>query len=528
MKKNIIIWFALLLLFANCEDPDKGSNFTVMEGNPIANYLDSEGTYREWCDLLKRLDLFNALNLDGTSTCFVPKQEAFRRYMDKNGYASVNDIPTDVATYLVKYHIISTRDYLTRNFPNGKLRDTTESGDYLITEYSGGSTIWVNGVAKIVQQDIACTNGHVQVISEVLEPVMETVWGKLQQEQRYSIFKEAVSLTGYDQKLDRIRQQGNSGREYSTLFVVNDSVFNAYGVEDIDGLKNLLNCNTTDYTDVSNPLNQFVGYHILNALYSFNDLANYETTNMPNGKKEKILYPIGDRQTALIEDISGQLIINRENGGGTVLDLSRMNYLLRNGVVHEINNLMMPFEPAPITFVFEFTDYEHVPPFASVSNYRTTVSGNFSTVLDPEIFKDYMRWESVPQGAAYVTYKVWYGTWNVGSGFPSGSEANFLYADQLAVNTGNIGWIEINTPVIIKGKYKLKIRTPIGPTRGTYQVFFDGEKAGSPLVAEGGYSNKTHELGDFEFRETKKHVVRLASVKSGIIELDFIMFEPIK
>ena len=203
MKKNIIIWFALLLLFANCEDPDKGSNFTVMEGNPIANYLDSEGTYREWCDLLKRLDLFNALNLDGTFTCFVPKQEAFRRYMDKNGYASVNDIPTDVATYLVKYHIISTRDYLTRNFPNGKLRDTTESGDYLITEYSGGSTIWVNGVAKIVQQDIACTNGHVQVISEVLEPVMETVWGKLQQEQRYSIFKEAVSLTGYDQKLQR-------------------------------------------------------------------------------------------------------------------------------------------------------------------------------------------------------------------------------------------------------------------------------------------------------------------------------------
>lgn len=130
------------------KDPDKGSNFTVMEGNPIANYLDSEGTYREWCDLLKRLDLFNALNLDGTFTCFVPKQEAFRRYMDKNGYASVNDIPTDVATYLVKYHIISTRDYLTRNFPNGKLRDTTESGDYLITEYSGGSTIWVNGVAK--------------------------------------------------------------------------------------------------------------------------------------------------------------------------------------------------------------------------------------------------------------------------------------------------------------------------------------------------------------------------------------------
>lgn len=139
-----------------------------------------------------------------------------------------------------------------------------------------------------------------------------------------------------------------------------------------------------------------------------------------------------------------------------------------------------------------------------------------------------MRWESVPQGAAYVTYKIWYGTWNKGSGFPSGSDANFLYADQLAVNTGNIGWIEINTPVIIKGKYKLKIRTPIGPTRGTYQVFFDGEKAGSPLVAEGGYSNKTHELGDFEFRETKKHVVRLASVKSGIIELDFIMFEPIK
>ena len=211
-----------------------------------------------------------------------------------------------------------------------------------------------------------------------------------------------------------------------------------------------------------------------------------------------------------------------------MLDLSRMNYLLRNGVVHEVNNLMLPFEPKPITFVFEFTDYEHIPPFASVSNYRTTVSGNFSTVLDPEIFKDYMRWESVPQGAAYVTYKIWYGTWNKGSGFPSGSDANFLYADQLAVNTGNIGWIEINTPVIIKGKYKLKIRTPIGPTRGTYQVFFDGEKAGSPLVAEGGYSNKTHELGDFEFRETKKHVVRLASVKSGIIELDFIMFEPIK
>lgn len=527
--KIYFILCALLLLMVNCEDPDKDSNFAVIDGSPIAAYLDSEGeSYAEWVVLLKRLNLFNALNLNGSFTCFVPEKAALRRYLDKRGYATVEDIPLEEASYLVRYHIISSFNYSTRSLPNGKLRDTTESGDYLVTEYVGGSAVTVNGVAKIVRKDIERTNGFIQVLSEVLEPVTETVWGKLQQEERYSIFCAAVALTGYDKKLDRVRQEKNSGREYSTLFVVNDSIFRAFDIVSLDGLKSALNCTGENYMDVTHPLNRFVGYHILNALYSYNDLANYEMTNMPTGKKQKILYPVGNSQTAVIEDISGKLFINKGNGGGTLLDLSRMNMLVRNGVIHEVDNLMLPFEPEPITFVFEFTDFEHVPPFAAVANYRTTVNGSNSTVLDPEVFKDYMRWESVPQGAAYVTYKVWYGTWNIGSGFPSGSEANFLYADQLAVNTGNIGWIEINTPVIVKGKYKLKIRTPIGPSRGTYQVFFDGEKAGSPVVAEGGYSNKTHELGDFEFKETKKHVVRLASVKSGIIELDFMMFEPIK
>lgn len=527
--KIYMLLFAILLLMVNCEDPNKNTDFAVMDGSPIAEYLDSHGErFSDWVKLLRRLDLFNALNINGNFTCFVPENGAVERYLAKHGYRSVDEIPEELARILVRYHIISSFSYSTQMLPNGKLRDTTESGDYLITEYVKGSTVWVNSYGRIIEKDIVRTNGYIHVISEVLEPVTETVKEWLQAGQRYSIFLEAVKLTGYDLKLDRVRQEGNGGREYSTLFVVSDSVFEINGIGSIDQLKNHLGCHSEDYTAVGNPLNLFVGYHILNALYSYNDLANYEMTNMASGKRQKILYPVGNRQTALIEDINGVLIINGKNQGGTLIDLSRMNFLLRNGVVHEVNNLMMPYESEPITFVFEFTDYEHIPPFAAVSNYRTTIAGNFSVELNPEIFKDYMRWESVPQGAASVTYKVWYGTWNKGEGFPSGSEANFLYADQLAVNTGNIGWIEINTPVIVKGKYKLKVRTPIGPSRGTYQVFFDGEKAGSPLVAEGGYSNKTHELGDFEFRETQKHVIRLSSVKSGIIELDFMMFEPIK
>ena len=90
-----------------------------------------------------------------------------------------------------------------------------------------------------------------------------------------------------------------------------------------------------------------------------------------------------------------------------------------------------------------------------------------------------------------------------------------------------MGWVKIQTPVIVKGTYKITIRKFRWGTRGKAQVYIDDEKLGKVLDFSGSGDAEYTVLGNKTFPENARHWVKLVSLKSGDTEVDQLTFEPV-
>lgn len=126
MRKNLIIsgLCLLCLLFVNCTDPFAKEEFVAYEEQPIGLYLETVPEYSDWVKLLKKADLFNAVNISVKYTCFLANNEAVGRYLQQKNpnWKSVDDLTEDEAANLMKYHIIPGADYAFP-FADGKNRN---------------------------------------------------------------------------------------------------------------------------------------------------------------------------------------------------------------------------------------------------------------------------------------------------------------------------------------------------------------------------------------------------------------------
>ena len=210
MKK--IYYIAVLILSAlflgACSDKDAGSGvFAEAEDVPVSTYLaqDEEGRFTVWVELLKKADLYNALNISGSNTCFVPTDEAMKKYFTSNNISGVSAISKDDAKILIKYHTISGKSITHSSFVDGVIPDTVASGDFLsISIREGGlSQIYVNDEARIEKLSIKVSNGVIHILETALTPITETVYGKLSKD-KFSIFRSLVDATGDNARLDLI------------------------------------------------------------------------------------------------------------------------------------------------------------------------------------------------------------------------------------------------------------------------------------------------------------------------------------
>ncbi|KAA6317336.1 hypothetical protein EZS27_032489 [termite gut metagenome] len=68
--KNLLFICSIIWLIS-CSDSHEDSITSVTDGLPVASLLeDSPRTFSLWTDLLKRADLYNAMNLDVDYTAF--------------------------------------------------------------------------------------------------------------------------------------------------------------------------------------------------------------------------------------------------------------------------------------------------------------------------------------------------------------------------------------------------------------------------------------------------------------------------
>lgn len=516
MKK--IAYYIILLLSFNlmsCEDPNADSDYAVREGEPIGSYLEKDDRFSDWVSLLRRTDMFSILNVKTTFTCFVPTNDAVKTYLDLKGYKSPDEITQDEAVYLVKYHTLNGSEFPTKLMTNGKLSDTTASGDYLVTQYQGINII-VNNYTRIAQRDIKVLNGYIHVLDKMLNPATNTIWGSVSANPRYSIYTGAIQKAGLEQKLSTIERLYTGGKAFITAMIVPDEVFRATGMNSVQDLIDEYSPNRNDYAERSNPFYKYVAYHLLAGMQSYNDLVDFD-----KGKNSKNIETLANNELMMTEDVNGTLVINRDTAQKQYIHLvdSVYNRQAINGMYHEIDHVMPVFSPPLLTVKIELTDKNYYPEYASISFYR---SGGGTYDLDSEKFP-FVRWQTIPEGGGTVQYHR-----------RTGWSAALDYSDIVQSNLGAIGWVEFDLPAIVKGKYRVTINNHHAPTRGAYQFSFDpkngdsGKNIGAPVDFHNtGYAGKKTTLGIVNFTENSTHVFRATVVKSGLMELDYILFEPV-
>jgi transforming growth factor-beta-induced protein len=111
-----------------------------------------------------KADLAGTLSGTGPFTVFAPTNEAFETLFMQLGVSGIADLTKDQLTPILLYHVVSG-NVLSTQLTTGDVN--TLNGSLLVNV---GSSVTLNGSAKVILADVQGTNGVVHAIDKVLLP----------------------------------------------------------------------------------------------------------------------------------------------------------------------------------------------------------------------------------------------------------------------------------------------------------------------------------------------------------------------
>jgi uncharacterized surface protein with fasciclin (FAS1) repeats len=506
----------LLGLLSSCQDTPVEAGFEDMIDFTIYDYMADSAAFSSFlaiCEaggIARTLSAYNPENLK--YTLFLPDNEAVDRFIEESDrFSSLQELLSDAAyaSSLSRYHVVDI-DINADDFPFGALPEYTLSGDILTVSFvveEDTSYYLINNQAPVVLPNVEASNGWVHVISEMLKPVVSTTYDWLSLNGGYSIFLEAADATGFSELLDLNIKDENETRRPFTLFVEHDSVYNRRGITSFEDLAARISPEDENYTSLTNPLYNFVGYHLLTDIHFMDDFAedntNYTTySDIPlnvNGMGLDILINKGKMVFDTL--ISGE--------DTTFVDyigfyFDYCNVLTQSGAIHFIDQVMEQVRPSRQIQTFRFLEE---PLF---DEYREE-PGEY--LIEDEDALEYITWE----GADLIYVK------EADEDFPTWEQDYIALEGDFTVS--------YQIPNIVQGNYSVFIRAnAYYALNALVEVYIDGKKLGGLIdLTSGGTSNYPFakvELGTINFLKYEGHLVEVRSLIPGLFRWDNIRFEP--
>jgi len=506
----ILFLIPVLILFVHgCKDDSGGlDTFYEEEDLLISSYLrEHEEAYSTLSTVLEMTGLEAILDAYGHYTFFAPDNDAFIQFCDKMGYSSVTEMDVGYLKILIKYHLLN-KEIETSFMPNGVFEDTTYTGDNLVSSFSEGgiTNIMINSESSIVESDIKVANGIIHRIDNVLKPVIKSMYEYLDELEEYEIFTEALRIAGLDDTLKTIKiflDDEKFIRAQFTLLIESDDVFANQGIYSVGDLLDKYS-DSDDPEDLQNGFYQFMAYHCITGLYYLNTLNPFN-------------YPTLNNNTLINIEITDDIIINHQqiNLEGQQVDWyiriirDESNRVVKNGVYHAIDKVLEPWEPEPVYFAFEFSDYQGI---------------NIGETYTPE---DMELIDGINIDKTNVTYRY------------SVLEEDSAYLETSSVE---IGWVvEFTIPPIIRGTYDVYLHWVSDKDRTSgVQIFWDGHrfndsfslkrKKRPPAHGDWVYDYRVEDyIGTVVLSDTETHNIKFLNLVSewgGRGCFDYITFHP--
>ncbi|WP_158844978.1 fasciclin domain-containing protein [Algibacter sp. L1A34] len=171
-KLFFITIFSLSLLTTSCSSDDDNSN------NATPNIVELAQTTTDLSSLVAALtradgNLATVLSGNGPFTVLAPTNTAFANFLSDNGFASLEDVPTDVLSQVLLNHVImadvTSSDLLSlgAGYTPGSASGPDDLNISIYFDTSNGVTF--NNVATVTTADINASNGTIHIIDAVLD-----------------------------------------------------------------------------------------------------------------------------------------------------------------------------------------------------------------------------------------------------------------------------------------------------------------------------------------------------------------------
>lgn len=443
--------------------------------------------FSEFGKLLESTGLSSLLRVRGPFTLFLPDNAAMQKFYQENGVTSFEQFTDKTLALKLVYNHLIANEIQSGDILLGALRDTNALGDYLVTEFSGIDII-INKKTKIVKRDIRAANGFVHLIDKVIAPVTVSVYDQLASDPSYKLFTEGLKQTGLMDTLKLISfpYGKKSARTRFTILAVADTIYNRYGIKTIGDLINKYTDQPANIKKINNGFYRYMEYHCLGGTYY---LSNFTTK----------LYPIlsNDNNISVVIDTDYRLNVDRLTKAYTGFNIDKSNVPAKNGAIHSINDLLPVKQPDPTTITFETTDY-------------------FDMKQGDYFGKYYMKWYDGKNTFAKIKWESDYLQY-----YYKNHDTGELLSDD-CLNTNGFGWIEITTPKIMKGKYKLTAN--LWANQLDYEVYVDGVR--TKLIKRADPAKSTS-WGEFDWVNTEEHKIKVVAISWGMIFWDTVIFTPI-
>ncbi|GAA3941678.1 fasciclin domain-containing protein [Chitinophaga oryziterrae] len=520
------IVFICLLLLCSCKKVAIVSN-TTDEVN-ITGYLQLHPD--KFSSFLKIISITGDegfLGVYGAYTAFVPDNDAISAYLQLKGKGAVENIDVQELKDLVKFHLLEDT-ISTSSFSDGKLNRLTMYGQYLITGASnkdGVTRITVNRQANIIESNIRVGNGIIHVIDHVLQPAVYTLAAMIENDPRYSIFSQAVKETGLYDTLNILPVANtDSSRAWLTVLAESDSVLKNAGFNSYADLKARFSY-TGDPKNPDDSLHLYVDYHILYGVKYLADIVS-STSHNTLAPLEVVTSKLSG-QTVLINDDT----FNGIYEPGVELNRAGSDNAASNGVLHAaMGHFSIKIRnPVPVYWdVANFPEIRNLPAYFGKQNYPFALTN--------------MPKDITVAGPSAMQYTV-------GSTYVNG---DFLQIPLGGPNRS--AWVELRTPLLVRGKYKVWIcyrtQKQSGSSNNVNQISVDGEPlqrtmnftTSMPVSSEGemeaqgwkwftdpvsnGWAGR--QVGTIEIKTTDRHLIRFTTLQGtqNTNNLDMIHFIP--
>ncbi len=545
MKRNIALVLGSVLIISFLMSMPGCRKLKIEESTTgdvnIVGYLDKNiDSFSLFRQILERTGNAAFLNAYGAYTCFAPTNSGVKTYLSGLGAASVDAADLNTLKDMVRLHLLEDTVY-TNSFTDGKLPVITMYGQYLVTSVAnkeGVSSYLINRQALIQKSNIKTGNGVIHVIDNVLKPASKTIAQQLEANPDYSIFVQALKETGFYTKLNTV--DADTSKRWMTVFAESnkalaDSGFNSYAALKAKYSK------TSSPANANDSLHIYVAYHISQGLKFLGDIISTPTheTFQP---QEVISVKLIDQQVILNQDEFNGVLET-----GIILNRDKSDVAATNGVWHDAaGHFMVKFRKPTALYwdVSSFDEIKKLPAYYKKANYNFTRA----TEADQPIKSQPWGWGPL---AGTNVYSYLYSA--------ASSITNYAYNADISMLPMGLPnrpvWWELQTPPIVKGKYKVWIcyrqQKQSSSSNMLCQVSVNGtimqrtmnftetRPAGTDAELEAigwkRYTENTSNLwasrqvGVIEFTTTKSQVVRITPLvgTQNNNNLDMIHFIPI-